>query len=97
MAGQLGQPGRCRLTDVGVWSPVTQASGSSRPSRPFDKAKLSVTFSDISLFLIKVNQQRQICFHLAEEKSKMRNRGKRGGRRVGCIVCGRLTVQSYWC
>lgn len=24
----------------------------------------------------------------------MRNRGKRGGRRVGCIVCGRLTVQS---
>lgn len=39
----------------------------------------------------------QICSHLAEEKSKMRNRGKRGGRRVGCIVCGRLNVQSYWC
>jgi hypothetical protein len=32
----------------------------------------------------------QICFYLAEEKSKMMNRGERGGRRVGCIVCGRL-------
>lgn len=44
------------------------------------------------LFLIEVTQLQQVCFYLAEEKSKMRNRGKRGGRRVGCIVCGRLTV-----
>lgn len=48
-------------------------------------------------FPVKWINKPQICSHLAEEKSKMRNRGKRGGRRVGCIVCGRLNVQSYWC
>lgn len=42
-----------------------------------------------SSFATEVTQQRQICFHLAEEKSKMRIRGQAGGRRVGCIVCGR--------
>lgn len=36
--------------------------------------------------------QRHVCSHLAEEKNTMRSKGKTGGRRVVCIVCGRLPV-----
>lgn len=59
----------------------------SPPPPPPPHRSPSTPFS--SSFATEVTQQRQTCFHLAEEKSKMRIRGQTGGRRVGCIVCGR--------
>lgn len=70
------------------------SSSGSRPTRPAtNKTPNCPSVNDIRYVLLKCLNAR-LVFYLAEEKSKMRNRGKRGGRRVGCIVCGRLTVPS---
>lgn len=76
--------------------PSAQASSSSgsRLTRPAMNKTLICPQPMIFSVLLKCINVRPV-FYLAEEKSKMRNRGKRGGRRVGCIVCGRLTVPSY--
>lgn len=99
-AVKLGsQPGQLHSPVLGSGvCPATQASSSSgsRLTRPAINKALVCPKPMIFYVLLKCINAR-LVFYLAEEKSKMRNRGKRGGRRVGCIVCGRLTVPSYRC
>lgn len=98
-AVKLGsQPGQLHSPVFGSGvCPATQASSSgSRLTRPAMNKDLVCPKPMIFYVLLKCINAR-LVFYLAEEKSKMRNRGKRGGRRVGCIACGRLTVPSYRC